>query len=159
MICYTKFELQYIILILWEAFGSSISSFYYTKIRIKINFNKMHNYWLDTKSNEMWWNACWKTYKRCCYMFGWCLPLAKQPRIGDMMEDFEVFGCFGSYSVAVGGTNEWMECLGMEIRRKNKFGTVRWPAPLNIKGTALDNKPVPLIIKGAAFEIFQISRN
>ena len=52
-----------------------------------------------------------------------------------------------------------MECLGMEIRRKNEFGTVRWPAPLNIKGTALDNKPVPLIIKGAAFEIFQISRN
>ena len=44
MICYTKFELQYIILILWEAFGSSIPSFYFTKIRIRINFNKIPNY-------------------------------------------------------------------------------------------------------------------
>ena len=44
LMCYTKFELQYIILILWEAFGCSIPSFYFTKIRIKINFNKMPNY-------------------------------------------------------------------------------------------------------------------
>ena len=49
--------------------------------------------------------------------------------------------------------------FGNGIKEENDFGSVRWPAPLNIKGTALDNKPVPLIIKGAAFEIFQISRN
>ena len=55
--------------------------------------------------------------------------------------------------------NEQMECLGMELRKKTDFGSVRWPVPLNIKGTALDNKPVPLIFKGAAFEILEISRN
>ena len=44
MMCYTKFELQYNILILWESFGCSIPSFYFTKIRIKMNFNKIPNY-------------------------------------------------------------------------------------------------------------------
>ena len=43
MMCYTKFELQFFILILWEAFGYSIPNFYFTKIRIKINFNKIPN--------------------------------------------------------------------------------------------------------------------
>jgi hypothetical protein len=67
---------------------------------------------------------------------------------------FLLLYCLGGEEV-----NEQMECLGMELRKKTDFGSVRWPVPLNIKGTALDNKPVPLIIKGAAFETFQISRN
>ena len=36
---------------------------------------------------------------------------------------------------------------------ENEFGSIRWPAPLNIKGTAPDNKPVPIIFKGAALWI------
>ena len=42
---------------------------------------------------------------------------------------------------------------------ENDFESYSRSAPLNIKGTALDNKLVPLIIKGAAFEILEISRN
>ena len=41
-----------------------------------------------------------------------------------------------------------MRCLGSEIRRENDFAILSRPAPLMFKGTALDNKPVPLILRG-----------
>ena len=81
------------------------------------------------------------------------MPLAKQPRIGDLVKDFGGFGSMVSFTAELGG-NEWANgVFGNENKVENDFGSVRWPVPLNIKGTAPDNKPVPLNIKGAAIEI------
>ena len=85
-------------------------------------------------------------------------PLRNNPGLVIWWRIFVVLEGFFRSQQSWGGS-EWLNgVFGNENRVENDFGSVRWPVPLNIKGTALDNKPVPLIFKGAAFEISKFRR-